>query len=340
MIIDDAVDSFVEEEENDDYDESESLNAEHMDTAASPPPPPPLSIKTVRNEVSDKTSASRSPGRMTRRERRKLREQAKVEETQRKKEEIRKRATAEKKKEEKKRQTLAKKGKSFRKRQAKKRATVLFMQDPSMNGLLGKIRESEELDSINEMSDEEEGGIGLRRHHIATSTVANDRPGCSSSVAYLRATMKIMKLINDEQLHDALRALGFTPTDDLLKKYYFELAKQDESYKPKQRKRGGKRRHKVRMNLTTFLTASKFLDEAVDCSQEITPLFSYFDKSNGGKITVRQLKHFLRGVSAPTRLSSEEVDELFRSSPMLKDIGDDPDATIRYEELIESMVFA
>ena len=332
------------------YSRMESGNVEAEEEA----PPPPLTIKM--SSSASATADGKSPGRMTRRERRKMREKAKLDAAERKKEEIRQRAEAEKKKEAQKKKTLAKKGKSFRKRQAKKRATVLFMQDPSMGGLLGKIRENE-LDSIGEdssefadsgFSDDEEGTHKLQR------TTSSRTATTSASVASMSET-ELQQLrgvfaghdedhdgfINDEQLHDALRALGFAPTESLLKKYYLELAKRDSDYRPKQKKsRGGKRRHKVRMDLTTFLTASKFLDEAVDCSQEITPLFTYFDKSSKGKVTVRQLKHFLQGVSAPTRLSSDEVEELFRASPLLRDVADDLDARIDYNELIESMVFA
>lgn len=130
--------------------------------------------------------------------------------------------------------------------------------------------------------------------------------------------------LNRRELSDALIALGFKPSEDLLQKYYTENLNLT-----------GKKKWNI--SLTAFVNTSlKHLDAADDCTNDVMYLFKAFDKKLSGDVTAKMVRHFLHETVVPTRLSSQETDEF-----LLECMEDPKDLSeiIKYEDLVDKLLF-
>ena len=94
-----------------------------------------------------------------------------------------------------------------------------------------------------------------------------------------------------------------------------------------------------RMDLASFMAASLHLDTAESAYDEILPLFDEIDKDGTGELSILDLKRLLNQVAAPTRLSAQEMDELFAAAALLEGTMHDKLARVKYEDLVESLLF-
>ena len=141
------------------------------------------------------------------------------------------------------------------------------------------------------------------------------------------------KLSRDE-LCDCLRALGFQPTDKLLRGFFMEQSRRNPATATDPT-RGFIR---AKIDLGSFLAAAHLLNDAPDCADEILALLQLVDTRRSGTLPCRDVRHLLHDVVCPTRLSRQELAEFFDCCAVLQ--GTTPSSRVDYEDLLESMMFA
>ena len=144
------------------------------------------------------------------------------------------------------------------------------------------------------------------------------------------------------QLAEAVRALGFTPTEDLLSKFLGRSASGRNSSLTQQPRGGagarGHGRPMQHVDLRTFLhVASQELGDAPDVSEDLRELFSVFDEHNTGILKAQTLKHILSEVDRPEALSQEELEEFMTYAFEAKQ-GEWAERWIRVDDLLSKLI--
>lgn len=228
---------------------------------------------------------------------------------------------------------------------AHRRATSALLSDPAMSSTLASLHADAAAEAEHhglQSEDSFEGSsVGAMRETLETMD--------STELQQLRGIFAAHDedkdgLLTNSELQESLRALGFIPNDELMRKYYLERAKRDPDTMPHHsmaKSRTAKRRSMAsfRMDLASFMAASLHLDTAESAYDEILPLFEEIDAAGTGELTITDLKRLLNQVASPTRLSAQELDELFDAAPLLQGTLHDKLASVEYEDLVESLLF-
>ena len=136
------------------------------------------------------------------------------------------------------------------------------------------------------------------------------------------------------QLAEAVRALGFTPTEDLLSKFLGR----GPSGRNSSLSRSTRTRAVQHVDLRTFLhVAAQELGDAPDVSEDLRELFSVFDEHNTGILKAQTLKHILAEVDRPEALSQEELEE-FMSYAFDAKQGEWAERWIRVDDLLSKLI--
>ena len=112
-------------------------------------------------------------------------------------------------------------------------------------------------------------------------------------------------MLDYAELADAVRALGFTPTPELLQCFM--------ERRPQELRSGGL------LDLSTFLlVATEQLQSERRFSSDMLELFELFDDRRTGTITLSSLRHILHETLTPERLSQAELDEFMEYAGLRK----------------------
>ena len=112
-------------------------------------------------------------------------------------------------------------------------------------------------------------------------------------------------MLDYSELADAVRALGFTPTPELLQRFM--------ERRPHELRSGGL------LDLSTFLlVATEQLQSERRFSSDMLELFELFDERRTGTITLSSLRHILHETLTPERLSQAELDEFMEYAGLRK----------------------
>ena len=202
---------------------------------------------------------------------------------------------------------------------AKRRATNAFLIDPTMSLTLQRMKDK--------------SSEAQEHPPLDTTTGGNQGELAEIELQMLRGIFAAHDdnkdgIISKSQLAEALVSLGYSPTEKLMTKFFLENAKEGKKH--------------WRISLKTFLSAaSKWLDSAEDCSEDVMFLFETFDKSKSGNVSAQVVRHLLHEAIAPTRLSRQETEEFLSYS----NIGGKRSRHINlskpvdYEDLVDKLMF-
>lgn len=196
-----------------------------------------------------------------------------------------------------------------------RRATQMFMDDPTMKQLFKPVDEDVENASVD-------------AH--ATRRKMKGKRGEENDMQMLRGIFAAFDenkrgRLNKRELSDALISLGFSPTEELMGKFHTENVKQT-----------GKKTWNI--CLPAFVSAAlKHLDSADDCTKDVMYLFEQFDKKLTGDVSAKMVRHLLHETMIPTRLNQQETEEFLHEC-----MGDPTDLsqTLKYEDLVDKLLFS
>ena len=196
-------------------------------------------------------------------------------------------------------------------RRGKGRATASFLNDPTMQATIDKLNREREAAGLSGPVQEEpeldESELQQLRGVFAAQDA--DKDG----------------FITKRELKEAILALGFSPTDELMNKYHkLNISKGNNSWK---------------ISLDIFLTGSaQFLETADDCSSDLECLFQQFDPDGKGTVTAGTIRHLLHETLSPTRLSRQEMEEFMEYASIIKK-KQGYSTKVNYNKLIDKLLF-
>ena len=199
-----------------------------------------------------------------------------------------------------------------------RRATQMFMDDPTMKKLAEGL--------ANSSPEKDKKGAKEQKSFVAKMKEKREEDDMQMLRGIFAAFDENKNgRLSRRELSDALIALGFSPTEALMNKFYTENLQHT-----------GKKSWQI--SLPAFVTAAlKHLDSAVDCTEDVMYLFKSFDRKLSGDVSAKMVRHLLHETLVPTRLTEQEttefLNECIRNPNDLSEV-------LKYGDLVDRLLFA